>query len=56
MHSKDAVWQMRTTKHTMCEELRFFSKEFYATGILYLMQRRKKCVDNGDCAEIISAL
>jgi histone-lysine N-methyltransferase SETMAR len=39
-------------KHSVREELRRFSKEFYATGIQRLTQRWKKCVDNeGDFVE-----
>jgi histone-lysine N-methyltransferase SETMAR len=39
-------------KHSVSEELRRFSKEFYATGIQHLTQRWGKYVDNeGDCLE-----
>jgi histone-lysine N-methyltransferase SETMAR len=34
-------------KHSVREELRRLSKEFYATGIQRLTQRWKNCVDNG---------
>jgi histone-lysine N-methyltransferase SETMAR len=38
-------------KHSMPEELRHFSKDFYVTSIQRLTQRQKKCVDNGDFVE-----
>lgn len=44
-------------EHSMCEELRCFSKEFYVTSIQHLMQRWKKCIDNkGDLVEKQSQL
>jgi hypothetical protein len=33
-------------KHSAREELRRFSKEFYATGIQRFQEIRKNCVDN----------
>jgi len=33
-------------KHGMHDELRHFSKEFYATRIQHVTQRWKKCADN----------
>jgi hypothetical protein len=33
-------------KQGMCEELRHFSREFYATGTQHLTQSWKKCDDN----------
>jgi len=38
-------------RNRLREELRRFSKEFYSTGIQRLMQRWKKCVDNGGFVE-----
>jgi hypothetical protein len=35
-------------KHSKCEELRRFSKEFHATGVQHLTQKWKECVGHGD--------
>jgi histone-lysine N-methyltransferase SETMAR len=48
---KDAIRGRRfadddVLKHSVREQLRRFSKEFYATGIQRLTQRWIKCVDN----------
>jgi hypothetical protein len=33
-------------QHSMCEELRRFSKQFYLTSVQHLTQRAKMCVDD----------
>jgi hypothetical protein len=48
---KDAFWGLRFTeedelKHSVREELRRFSKEFYATGTQRSMHKWRNCVNN----------
>jgi hypothetical protein len=38
-------------QHSMCEELRCFSKQFYVTSIQLFMQQLKMCVDDEDFVE-----